>query len=339
MGRGKRELIASFLNRSGILRVLERARVGNSLVILNYHRIIEPADCPYDRSVISATPDQFYEQISYLRSQFSIMSLPELLDHLGNERRAHGSQLMITFDDGYLDNYRNAFPILRAAGVPAAFFPPTSYLGSNTMPWWDQIANLLRRSWSHTIRLEYPEERVFELGGGALEESIRQVLRLFRSPAVRDTERFIKLLERECGVVREATADPPLFINWDQAREMVASGMAIGSHTHSHGILAKMTAREQREELRLSKEILERELRVPVTTLAIPVGRRESFNGDTAAALRETGYQAAFSFYEAVNRLDALDPYDIRRAGVESEMAFSRVRFKAAVGTSMGLVW
>jgi peptidoglycan/xylan/chitin deacetylase (PgdA/CDA1 family) len=321
------------------LRLLESAPLSNSLVVLNYHRVIDPADCFYDRAVISATPEQFHEQVSYLRSRFPILSLPGLIDHLEGARRLRGSHLMITFDDGYLDNYRHAFPLLRAAGVPAVFFPPTSYIGTKTVPWWDQIANLLRRSRSRTIRLDYPEEHVFQLDDTTLEETIRQVLKLFKSPAVRDTERFLGTLERECAVERERTADPPLFIDWDQAREMAANGMSIGSHTHSHNILSKLSARAQAEELRVSREMLERELDASVTALAIPVGGRDCFNSDTEAALRETGYQAAFSFYDGVNRMDALKRFDIRRTGVERDMAFSRVRFKAAAGASVGRVW
>jgi len=339
VGRGKRELIASFLDRSGVLRLLESAPFGNSLVVLNYHRVIEPAECPYDRAVISATPDQFFEQVSYLQSRFRLMSLPGLIAHLEGRERLRGSHLMITFDDGYFDNYRYAFPVLRAAGVPAVFFPPTSYIGTTTVPWWDQIANLLRRSVHRKIRLDYPEERVFDLGDDTLEETIRTVLRLFKSPAVRDTDRFLEMLERECGVERETAADPPLFIGWDQAREMADQGMSIGSHSHSHGILSKMTLEEQREELRVSRERLEEELDREVTALAIPVGGRDCFNRDTETALRETGYRAAFSFYDGVNRMDAIQRYDIRRTGVERDMAFSRVRFKAAAGARLGRVW
>jgi hypothetical protein len=219
------------------------------------------------------------------------------------------------------------------------FFPPTSYIGSSCVPWWDQIANLLRRSPNPAIRLTYPEERVFALEEGALEESTRQVLNLFKSPAVQDTERFLAMLEHECGAPREERADPPLFINWDQAREMAAGGMSIGSHTHTHGILSKMSAAEQAGELRLSKDLLEKELNAQITSLAIPVGGRDCFNSDTERALAETGYRVAFSFYDGVNRMDSLRRFDIRRTGMERDMAFSRVRFKAALAASIGRVW
>ena len=115
--------------------------------------------------------------------------------------------------------------------------------------------------------------------------------------------------------------------------------MSIGSHTHSHRILSKLTAEEQVEELRRSRQILERELRRPVRSLAIPVGARDAFNADTERALEAAQYQVAFSFYDGVNRMDKLRRFDIMRTGVERDMSMSRVRCKAALAASTGRSW
>lgn len=338
-GRGKRELIANLLHRSGALRVLESLRFTDSLLVLNYHRVLDPRDCRYDRAVISASPGQFHEQVAYFKSRFRVIGLPELIEQVESRKPAAGFRTMITFDDGYIDNYQNAFPILRAAGLPAVFFLPTSYIGTSIVPWWDQIADLLRRSRNRSISLDYPEQRVFSLEEACLDDSIRLVLNLYKSPACQDPERFLEMLERQCGVSRANAADPPLFLNWDQAREMVAGGMYIGSHTHSHQILSKLTEAGQVEELSKSRDLLETNLRTPLTSLAIPVGALHAFNDSTERALRQTRYQVAFSFYGGVNRGDALRRFDIRRTGVERKMSFARVRFTALQAATLGRTW
>jgi peptidoglycan/xylan/chitin deacetylase (PgdA/CDA1 family) len=338
-GRGKRELVAQTLGRCGILRLLEHVQVTDSLLVLNYHRVTNPAGCEYDRGVISATPDQFYEQMAYFRSRFPVMSLAELVDQLETGKRAHRFRLMVTFDDGYIDNYENAFPVLRSLGLSAVFFLPTSYVDSRIMPWWDQIANLLRRSRNSAIRISYPEAREFSLEEQNLEQTIRQVLLLFKSPAVRDTGRFFAMLEAACGAERMERADPPMFLNWNQVREMAAGGMSIGSHTHKHEILSKLSLAEQTEELAYSRDMLERELGRPTESLAIPVGQRDSFNDDTARALAAARYRVAFSFYGGVNRLQDLRRFDIKRSGVESNMSLARVRMNAALAATTGRNW
>jgi len=60
-GRGKRELIANLLERSGVLRLLENSPFTDSLLVLSYNRVLHARDCPFDRGAISATPDQFTE--------------------------------------------------------------------------------------------------------------------------------------------------------------------------------------------------------------------------------------------------------------------------------------
>jgi peptidoglycan/xylan/chitin deacetylase (PgdA/CDA1 family) len=338
-GRGKRELIANLLHRAGVLRLLESVPFTDSLLVLNYHRVLDPRDCPFDRGVISASPDQFYEQVSYFKSHFHVTGLPELLELVGAGKPVAGFRTMITFDDGYIDNYQNAFPILRTLGLPAVFFLPTSYIDTSRVPWWDQIAHLLRRSRNRTLYLDYPESRDFPLDETSLEESIRQVLRFYKSPGVRDTERFLEMLERECGVARLECADPPLFLNWEQAREMLDNGMDIGSHTHSHRILSKLSEEGQIEELSKSRELLERHLNTRLKSLAIPVGALHSFNDSTERALRQTRYQVAFSFYGGVNRGNGLRPFDIKRTGVESTMSFAMVRFTTLLAATLGWSW
>jgi peptidoglycan/xylan/chitin deacetylase (PgdA/CDA1 family) len=335
----KRERLAALLNRCGGLALLERVKLYKALLVLNYHRVMLPEECGYDRAVVSATPEEFQEQVNYLRSHFEIIGLPQLMDHLEGRNRHHGPRIMITFDDGYIDNYTIAFPVLRDARVPATFFLPTSYIGSDRIPWWDQIASLLRRAKAKTIHLDYPEPRGFSLDKMHLDETIRAVLKLYKSPAMQDPERFGNMLEGVCGVNREERAGMPLFLNWAQAREMQRTGMSFGSHTHSHRILSKLDWADQVEELRGSRETMEQQLTCEVRAVAIPVGLRDSFNRDTERALVETGYRVAFSFYDGVNHLEDLHWSDIRRTGVELELSLRRFRFKAALAVSMGRVW
>ena len=93
--------------------------------------------------------------------------------------------------------------------------------------------------------------------------------------------------------------------------------MAIGSHTHTHELLAKLTPEAQYEELRRSRDLLQENLGITVRSLAFPVGSRTSFSAATREALQQTGYRLAFSYYGGVNFPGTLDPYNLLRLGVE----------------------
>jgi peptidoglycan/xylan/chitin deacetylase (PgdA/CDA1 family) len=312
---GKRELLARMCSRTGLTRVLETLPQRRNLIILNYHRIGNADETTFDSGVFSATAEQFNSQISYLKRRFHISTLEEVFTMMGGDA-PRGTSVLITFDDGYVDNYTLAFPILRTHGVQAVFFLPTAFIGTGKLPWWDTIAYIIKQSVKKRIHLEYPEPAIFELVRDGGKSVSMQVLRLFRQSAVKDPERFILELEKACEVSRPRGSAERCFLDWEEVRDMQRNGMAFGSHTHSHEILTKLSPELQREEARFSREILERELNRQIDVLAYPVGLKHCFSADTVNALEQTGYRAAFSFYGGSNRPGEIQPFDIRRYGV-----------------------
>ena len=135
---GKRELLAHALFWSGATFLIGQLPERDLLLVLNYHRIGNRNDDPFDPAVFSATCDQFSEQISYVKRNLSLVTLEEALAFVDGtiKERTSRCRVLLTFDDGYLDNYEVAFPILRSHGVQGVFFlllrvwlGPTTFLG------------------------------------------------------------------------------------------------------------------------------------------------------------------------------------------------------------------
>jgi len=317
--------------------MLEDMPQRRALIVLNYHRIGNADETPFDSGVFSATAEQLESQISYFKSRFHMATLEEVFAMIGDDV-PRGTSVLITFDDGYLDNYTLAFPILRAQGVQGVFFLPTAFIGTGKLPWWDEIAYIVKHSVKEHIRLEYPEPATFDRKGNGGRRVSMQILRLFTQPAVKDPERFISELEKACEVSRPKGGTDRCFLDWQEAREMQEHGMAFGSHTHSHQILSKLSPELQQEEARCSREILERELNRKIDTLAYPVGLPHCFSPDTVSVLEQTGYRAAFSFYGGSNLPGKMQPFDIRRYGV-ADLSHSRLRLQTAWGAATGAPW
>ncbi len=324
--RGKRELLAQMCSRTGLTRILETLPQRRALIILNYHRIGNADETPFDSGVFSATAEQLDSQLAYLKRRFHMATLEDVFAMMGGDS-PRGTSVLVTFDDGYLDNYTMAFPILRSHGVQAVFFLPTAFIGTGKLPWWDTIAYIIKRSAKKSIHLEYPEPAKFDLAVDGGKRASKEILRLFTHPAMKDPERFLADLEGECEVSRPKAETERCFLNWNEAREMQQHGMAFGSHTHSHEILTKLSPERQREEVRSSREILERQLNRRIDILAYPVGLKHCFSSDTVRVLEQAGYRAAFSFYGGWNRTGEIRPFDIRRYGVANP-SFARFRLQ-----------
>jgi peptidoglycan/xylan/chitin deacetylase (PgdA/CDA1 family) len=93
--------------------------------VLLYHRVADDA-----RDNLTMGIEQFDEQMALLRRHFHVMSIEELL-RAGEVPAAQRPIVCVTFDDGYLDNYTNAAPILMRHGVPAAFFVSTGIIATD----------------------------------------------------------------------------------------------------------------------------------------------------------------------------------------------------------------
>lgn len=96
------------------------------ILILTYHRILpEVADDPLRITVRSAT---FSRHIEALSKRFPVISLKDALEQHRTSCPKAKMQVVLTFDDGYWDNYEIAFPVLKSMGLPAAFFLTTDYV-------------------------------------------------------------------------------------------------------------------------------------------------------------------------------------------------------------------
>jgi peptidoglycan/xylan/chitin deacetylase (PgdA/CDA1 family) len=333
--RGKRQLAAKICSCTGVTRILENLPRRAVLMILNYHRVGNRGETPYDPGTFSCTAEEFERQIEYLKGHFQIATLQQTLSIAIGGAKLSDPTVLITFDDGYIDNFRVAFPILRKHRVPAAFFLPTAFVGTDRLPWWDVIAHIVKRSKNRTIPLHYPDVRTFDLDRDGVDGSIMQILRFYKQPAVKDPEQFVSGLELACRSARPSRSTERCFLNWDEAREMQATGMSFGSHTHTHEILSKMPIERQLDEVRQSKAILESELRKPTDTIAYPVGGLNSFSEETVRACRESGYRAAFSFYGGLNMPTTIQPFDVRRFDIGGHSQ-ARVRLRTALASITG---
>lgn len=332
----KREFLARRLRDFGVLWLLERARRRPGLLVVTHHRIGDPSASPYYEPVFSASPEAFREQICYLRDHFRIVTL----DEVETSTSLKEPSILIAFDDGYRDNFDTAFPLLEELGIPATFFIPTGFFESPHLPWWDHTAYVLNRTELNQVTLDWPTLMTIPLGSSSRADAIWSVISLYLEGKVNDEARFRAHLEERSGVIVDDQAlGQELFMTWDQVRVLAGSGMSIGSHSHTHRALAKLSEAEQREELTRSKQVLERELGRQVSAIAYPFGWQGAYNEITERQARAAGYKLAFSARKGVNRPGCWDQFALRRLGVgfrDTPALFrAQVVCYAALGTSL----
>ena len=286
------------------------------LSVLAYHRIGDRTATPYDRLVFTADQEQLEQHVRYFQKNHRIVGLDEAIEIASGRQRPTDRAILITFDDGYLDNYEAGLPVLKALGVEAVFFLATSFLAGGTLAWWDRIAWLVKTADERRFRLPVNGKVAdVDLSRMSPDDAVEKVLDIYKACSGEEVPLVMQALE----TAPRAQADPEpqhLFLGPEQARALCRAGMRVGSHTVSHRILAQIDAEDQREELRLSRSILERETGSTVDVLAYPVGGQDHFTPTTEALARDCGYRAAFSCHGGINLPDRSNPYDIKRIPV-----------------------
>lgn len=146
-------------------------------------------------SAITCPPGLFDSYCRFLSRYFRVVSFSTFLDCL--RRGVDISRMaVITFDDGYLDNFEVAAPILRRYGLPATFFVATDFIGSDHVTWWDEEVGIRSRwmTWDHVRALR---DDGFEIGAHTMSHAD-----LGRTPpdeTRREVEGSMKAIERELG--------------------------------------------------------------------------------------------------------------------------------------------
>ena len=110
--------------------------------ILMYHAVTEDKE-----STLSVAPESFSKQMEFLkRSGYSVISLDELVEKIKQGKTFLPRTVAITFDDGYEDNFTNAFPVLEKYDMPAIIFLVTGYVDiEKGYLKWDQV-RLMQKS-------------------------------------------------------------------------------------------------------------------------------------------------------------------------------------------------
>lgn len=322
---GMRVRLGEFCHRNGLLRMLQQARswLYQDLRVLAYHRVLTVTDAEqfdFDLELVSATVDRFRRQMLLLKQRFRPMRLEEVVAAMDAGERLPADAVAVTFDDGYDDNYRFAFPILQELGIPATFFVSTGHVDSGQPFAYDWLVHMILRTSADELAmpeldlaLPMPHDRP------ARRLLAQQVLSRLKD--IDGTSQSAAIARLESAWELPATIHSDCRpMNWAQLREMHAAGFEIGSHGVHHRMLAKLPQAEMETELRDSKATLERELGAPTALISYPVGGGTAFDERVVQATVAAGYRAACSYICGTNPARAPDRYALRRLPVERDM-------------------
>jgi len=325
--RKKRAILAALLGMARLLEQdgAERSRRRRGLTVLAYHRVCphDPATYALDDDLVSTTPEAFDAQVRWVKGEYDVMSFAEL-GKLWPSGPLPARPLIMTFDDGYRDNYDVALPILAHHRIPATLFLSTADIGRGDLFWFDKVACWIKRTRQTKVVLRGStvHEYAIDQNRSAV---VRSVQNIMKAADERTFEDLMHQLERQLDVELE-DVDRGRPLTWDEARQMQASNVELGSHTESHLNLARLSAERLDTELRRSKAKIEAETDSEVLALAYPFGTPDAYSDVVREAAIRAGYRFAVAYGGTVNDLPSMDAFAVQRVAVERDTTLDLFR-------------
>jgi len=296
---------ADHFQRSAGFFPVETRKASLSQIFL-YHRVNDDAD-PY---LPSLPVQQFRQQMEYVARNFDVVTLDDIAE--GRAAAKSKYSVAITFDDGYRDNFTSAFPILKELGLPATIFLATGYVGSNRIPWYDQVCLAFKLTVRDHFQMDRPDAP-----SGATQSPVQRlalldrVLDWLREITNEEREHSLPAVFRALGVPESLTL-PNYMLSWDEIKQMKSHNIEFGAHTVNHPVLSRTSGAQLREEIANSKKTIEQKLKADVRHFAYPFGRDIHLGSEAKRCVEQCGFTTAVTTEFGFNA-PGDDPFALKR--------------------------
>jgi len=278
--------------------ILENRQGGNVGFVIAYHRINRHSKLGFKptKNLVVHTTD-FEEHLKFFKKNFVVISLTQAIERLRTHHPFPEPFVVLTFDDGYEDNFTDAFPLLEKHQLPATMFL-TVGLVNHTVPLWHDLLeavlaqtplpmlDILVNKESQRFHLRTQGEKWY-----AYEWLTSHILQLPSN----QREEFLHTLSETLQWNSVSTDDSHCrLLQWTQVRHMVKSGLIeFGSHTMSHHQISKLDKGEAEFEIGTSFRRLTEETGEKPSTFSYPNGTDDDISNWGIQLLESYGYQGA----------------------------------------------
>lgn len=317
------------------LRVGPRTRslLPKNLVVLAYHRIDDPRRPNFYGSPanVSATRQAFSEQLDLLAEQYTVVGIDDVIAWRRGLIDLPGNPVLITFDDGYRDNFTNALPELTARGLPAVLFVCTGYVDGIVCFWWDWVADAFARTTRQRGALPLLGCRAWQNAEERSRLSTSWVQLAKRLPQ-KTLRRCLFDLATAIGEKLPECAPEDARLTWDELKVMTEQGFTLGAHTVRHPNVNRISPERAKLEITTSRAIIEQRLGIHADCFAYPFGGEDDFSECHENILEQQGFALGFrldggiTFVREVQRR----PFAVRRVCITQKDTLPRFAAKVA---------
>ena len=231
--------------------------------------------------------------IRYKKQGFDFISLDELSDIITTSKTPKHPFIAITIDDGYLDNYTEAFPVFERQQIPFTIFVATDFIDHKAILWWDILEDLILKNeiirvdkkdyHCHTFQEKWDtfrivREEILHIDQSRLEDTLREKFASYNID-------WFEPIRRQA-------------MSWEQIKEISQHPLCtIGGHTVSHLALNKLSDHEFNIEVSDGITKIQNETGKPILHFAYPYGSPKEIGEREYKLISNYNFKTVFTSY------------------------------------------
>ena len=299
---------------------MEKFKINQSLdkcCILLFHGVANYVKNPLSNSITNynnkhISVEKFEEYISYITKYKNVISINDFLDIHYSRKELIPNSCVVTFDDGFRNNFVNAAPILEKYKCPAIFYISTNIVGSNDFFWVDKLEIAFSKTKKNFIKLK----KIFNLNKNQENNITPEFYYLYsnkfdlrfvniRVYLLEQIKKFLKLVDkhsRDKIIINllDFLISDELYkldhweeyktMSWDQIKNLSNNKLfEIGGHSSSHDILSKHNLFDLEKDIKESIDKIKKELGFFSGHYAYPEGQKEHYSNQVIRLLKKQG--------------------------------------------------
>ncbi|MCS6285456.1 MAG: polysaccharide deacetylase family protein [Nitrospira sp.] len=334
-------VVSYVLYALGVLQVWKHIVLRKKAVVLMYHRVLTREERARTGSHpgIVVDRDAFASQMAMLKQRFNVLSVEEFADRMERKIPFDDASCLLTFDDGWRDNFSHALPILQRYGLPAVVFLPVKFIGGRRIFWQEHLTHLTLKAVKQARCEPGCRERLRKLLALADLDSmldlpdhdprlaIMEAVRRQKRLATSVIETTIASLASELDLRGDDHESLDGFLDWEQVKSMARQGIAFGGHGGEHRILTFVSLSEAQDEIRSAKDVIAGHLQETVPIFSYPNG---NWSPDVAKLVEKAGYRLAFTTEPGFVSCED-NRFTVRRINIHEGLMNSRPLFLARI--------
>ena len=292
--------------------------------VLLYHGV-HADDLPKDGRNSSGkhiSRKRFSDHMQFISENFPLVSMREIAAAHRGDGSLDPDSVAVTFDDGFLNNYTEAWPVIEKYRVPVTIYLATGFIGTRRVIWTDQIETAILNTPETELRINLDgRTQIYALvDEDARIAALSEVKGHCKAMAYDIKDAVVNQICAELGAQFDPSDPLCAFLDWDQVRQMSQSDWVdFGAHTVDHVSLTKVPYQTMRAQIDRSLDDLQQELNGACPFFSYPEGQADDFDENVISHLKSKGIDHAPTAIDGVNHLGETDSFHIRRIMVGFE--------------------